>query len=73
MKVMTLKNIFILSRTQVILRGIMDAPANTLTYFIAGYVVIFGSILAYLVSLYLRNKNLAQDEEMLKELEKKQR
>lgn len=50
----------------------METPANTLSYFIAGYAVIFGFILVYLVSLFLRTKNLLQDEEMLKELEKKQ-
>lgn len=48
----------------------MDAPADTLNYFIAGYAVIFGSILLYIVSMVLRGRNLKQDEEMLRELEK---
>jgi hypothetical protein len=46
----------------------MDAPANTLGYMIAGYVVIFGVMLIYLVSLVVRHRNLTQEEEMLKEL-----
>jgi CcmD family protein len=49
----------------------MDAPADTLNYFIAGYAVIFISILGYLASLVLRRRNLIQDEEMLRDLEKK--
>jgi hypothetical protein len=47
----------------------MDAPANTLIYFIAGYAVIFIAIPGYLASIALRNRNLKRDEEMLRELE----
>ena len=49
----------------------MDAPANTLTYMIAGYSVIFGIMLIYLVSLIVRWNNLRKDAELLKDLEKK--
>ncbi len=49
-----------------------DAPANTLSYMIAGYVVIFGIMLVYLVSLVVRRRNLRQDEETLEELERKE-
>lgn len=49
----------------------MDGPANTLSYFVAGYVVIFGIMFFYLGSLIVRWRNLRQDEEMLNELEKK--
>ncbi|MHC1781681.1 MAG: hypothetical protein AB9891_02775 [Anaerolineaceae bacterium] len=49
----------------------MDAPADTFNYFLAGYAVIIGSILGYLASLVLRRRNLTQDEEMLRDLEKK--
>ena len=49
----------------------MDTPADTLTYMIAGYSVIFGIMAIYLVSLIVRWKNLRKDEELLKELEKK--
>lgn len=50
-----------------------DAPANTLSYMIAGYVVIFGTMLIYLASLVVRRKNLHQDEETLEELEQKEK
>ncbi len=49
----------------------MDAPADTLNYMIAGYAVIFGLMLIYLVSLIVRWKNLRKDADLLKELEKK--
>lgn len=49
----------------------MEGPANTLNYMIAGYVVIFGTMLLYLVSLISRWKNLRKDAELMKELEKK--
>ncbi|HWQ03825.1 MAG TPA: hypothetical protein VN452_00560 [Longilinea sp.] len=49
----------------------MDAPADTLTYMIAGYSVIFGIMAIYLVSLIVRWNNLRKDEELLKDLEKK--
>ncbi len=50
----------------------MEGPANTVSYFTAGYVVIFGTMLVYLVSLIVRWRNLRQDEKLLQELEKKQ-
>ena len=46
-----------------------DAPANTTTYMIAGYAVIFGVMLIYLISLYLRKRNLNQDLEVLEEMD----
>jgi len=49
----------------------MDAPADTLSYMIAGYAVIFSIMAIYLVSLIVRWKNLRKDEELLKDLEKK--
>jgi hypothetical protein len=48
-----------------------QGPANTLSYMILGYAVIFGVILIYLVSLAVRNRNLRQDLEVLKDLEEK--
>jgi hypothetical protein len=48
----------------------MEGPADTLNYMIAGYVVIFGILLIYLVSLIVCWKNLLNDEKMLKELDK---
>jgi hypothetical protein len=50
---------------------LQDAPANTQTYMIAGYIVIFGVMLLYLISLYVRQRNLKQDLEILEDLEKK--
>jgi len=47
----------------------MEGPANTISYFIAGYVVIFGSLIFYLVSLAVRTRNLKQDRALLEELE----
>jgi CcmD family protein len=50
---------------------LQDAPANTTAYMIAGYTVIFGLMLFYLISLIVRQRNLEQDSEMLESLEKK--
>lgn len=50
----------------------MDQPANTVNYFIAGYIVIFGAMLTYLVSLIVRWRNLRQDESLLAQLEAEQ-
>ena len=49
----------------------MEGPADTLNYMIAGYAVIFGVMLVYLVSLVVRWRNLRQDEEMIEQLEQK--
>jgi len=49
----------------------MDEPANTLSYFAAGYAVIFGLTLLYIASLVARWKSLKKDEELLKELKEK--
>jgi hypothetical protein len=48
---------------------LQTGPANTTDFMIAGYAVIFGVILIYLVSLYVRNRNLKQDIEILEEME----
>ncbi|MEA4909542.1 MAG: hypothetical protein VB089_18115 [Anaerolineaceae bacterium] len=46
----------------------MEGPAETTGYMIAGYVVIFGTMLAYLASLVVRHRNLRADEAALKDL-----
>ena len=46
---------------------LQEAPAATTSYMIAGYTVIFGMILIYLVSLIMRQRNLKQDLEVLQE------
>ncbi len=45
----------------------MESAINTVNYFIAGYVVIFGSLIGYVVSLIVRWKNLREEEEILTE------
>ena len=47
-------------------------PMETTNYMIAGYTVIFGVMLVYLVSLIVRWRNLKQDAALLQELEDKE-
>ena len=47
---------------------LLEGPADTTTYMIAGFVVIFGVMLLYLLSLGVRNRNLTQDLEVLQEI-----
>jgi hypothetical protein len=49
---------------------LQEAPAQTTNYMIAGYAVIFGVMLIYLLSLFIRQRNLKQDLEVLEELQK---
>jgi hypothetical protein len=51
----------------------MDTPANTMAYMIAGYAVIFGVMLIYIVSLVVRHRNLRQEEQLLEELQKEEK
>jgi len=46
----------------------MDAPAQTLNYMIAGYVVIFGVILGYIASILLRWMRLRKEQDHLQDL-----
>jgi hypothetical protein len=46
-----------------------EAPADTTTYMIAGYAVIFGVMLLYVISLYIRKRNLERDLEVLQEID----
>ncbi len=48
---------------------LQEGPANTTDYMLAGYAIIFGVMLIYLVSLYIRRRNLQQDLQMLEEME----
>ncbi len=48
---------------------LQDAPANTNVYMIAGYAVIFGVMLIYLVSLVVRQRNLQAEYDLLSEEE----
>jgi hypothetical protein len=49
---------------------LQEGPAQTTNYMLIGYAVIFGSMLIYVISLYLRQRNLERDLELMKELEK---
>ena len=51
---------------------LQEGPAQTSAYMVAGYIVIFGVMLIYLVSLIVRAKNLGEDLRVLKEMEKDQ-
>jgi uncharacterized membrane protein YdbT with pleckstrin-like domain len=44
---------------------------ETTNYMLAGYAVIFGVMLVYLISLIVRWRNLKQDIQLLQELEDK--
>ena len=51
---------------------VQQGPAETTDYMIAGYAVIFGVMLVYLVSLVVRTRNAQQDLQTLQELENDQ-
>jgi hypothetical protein len=46
-----------------------EGPANTDIYMIAGYVVVFGIMLIYLLSLVVRQRSLMKDLELLQDME----
>jgi flagellar biosynthesis/type III secretory pathway M-ring protein FliF/YscJ len=48
---------------------LQQGPAETTIYMVAGYAVIFGFMLIYLVSLIVRRRRMAQDLAALEELE----
>jgi hypothetical protein len=52
---------------------LLQAPAETTRYMIAGYLVIFGIMFLYMISLILRTHNLKQDIETLKEMEQEEK
>ncbi len=45
----------------------MDGPIDTINYMIAGYAVIFGGLLLYVASLFVRTARLRREEAMLEE------
>jgi hypothetical protein len=51
---------------------LQEGPANTTSYMIAGYAVIFGVMLIYLISLLVRQRNLQRDLEVLQEIQGEQ-
>ncbi len=50
-----------------------SGPADTVSYFAAGYIVIFTFMAIYLASLVLRHRNLRQDLDTYKEIEDKEK
>jgi hypothetical protein len=48
---------------------LQEGPANTTSFMIAGYAVIFGVMLLYLISLLVRQRNLQKDLEVLEEIQ----
>jgi len=51
---------------------LQEGPANTTSYMVAGYAVIFGVMLIYLISLLVRQRNLQRDLEVLQEIQGEQ-
>lgn len=47
---------------------LQQGPAETTSYMIAGYAVIFGLMAIYLLSLWVRNRNLHQENDLLDEI-----
>lgn len=48
----------------------MENPANTIAYFIAGQVIIFGILLIYILSLLIRSRKWHEEERALSNLDK---
>ena len=48
---------------------LQEGPANTTSYMIAGYTIIFGVMLLYLICLLVRQRNLNKDLEVLEEIQ----
>jgi hypothetical protein len=48
---------------------LQEGPANTTSYMVAGYAIIFGVMLIYLISLLVRQRNLNRDLEVLEEIQ----
>lgn len=46
-----------------------QGPIESTGYMIAGYAVIFGVMLIYLISLFVRTMNLKRDIEVLEDIE----
>ena len=52
---------------------IQQAPAETTRFMIAGYSVIFSVIFLYILSIFIRRRNLTRDLEILNEMEVKEK
>jgi len=47
-----------------------ETPPDTSQYMVAGYAISFGVMLLYVVSLFIRSRNLKRDMSMLEEMDK---
>ena len=47
----------------------LETPPDTSQYMIAGYAISFGVMIIYVVSLYIRSRNLQRDLSMLEEMD----
>ncbi len=54
------------------LNDLLQAPAETTRYMVAGYTVIFSVMLVYIVSLTLRRRRLERDLQTIQEIELKE-
>jgi hypothetical protein len=52
-----------------ILFSLVNAPADTNGYYIAGYAIFFIVMILYLGSIFIRDRNLKQEYELLVELD----
>lgn len=48
----------------------METIPNTTGYMVAGYAISFITMGIYVISIYIRNKNLKRDLEMLEDMDK---
>ncbi len=51
---------------------LQNAPADTTSYMLMGFALIFGTIGLYVLSLYVRSRNLKKDLAVLAEVEPRQ-
>jgi len=52
---------------------LLQAPAETTRYLVAGYTVIFGIMSLYIISLVVRTRNLKRQLVMLRELDQERK
>jgi hypothetical protein len=62
-------SLFKLVAVEPVLQQLQQTTPDTSNYMLAGFGVIFGAILIYLISLVVRGRNLHQDFETLQELD----
>jgi hypothetical protein len=51
------------------LLSLLHVPADTTNYYIAGYAVFFTVMTLYLASMFIRNRNLKKEYDLLVELD----